>query len=191
MEAGDTKSMSYFTIRPDLPADWADTFIRRVILNVTITGGNLAFACVAIDDVQGDIATALKAPRGKGVSGTGARTPLDLNVDQPCRILLVLEDGLNWQFRQDGDAVTAKDDFAGSYGGLVHILADGGLAQGGTGPGAGCKAVSFAAVAPPTGAGNYSHGFNFHVDIVQNDGILPLVIDPDIQHPGGLKPGGG
>lgn len=116
------------------------------------------------------------------------QTPLDLDVTgAPLLILLKLARPGNMSFSATAAAVTHKSsDDMGCYGRLRHVTADGFES---IAPVAGCRLVSFIAMPP---AGNYRHGFNFNIDLEQDPGpdedqprLLPIVIDPDVRHPGG------
>jgi hypothetical protein len=121
-------------------------------------------------------------------AGEGPQTPLDLDVTgAPLLILLKLAEPSNMLFSATVGAVTHKSsDDMGCYGRLRHVTAEGieSIA-----PVAGCRLVSFIAM-PPTG--DYRHGFNFNIDLEQDPGpgedqsrLLPIMIDPDVRHPGG------
>lgn len=125
-------------------------------------------------------------------AATAEQTPLDLNVHgDPAWIVLRLDPAINWRFDSDEAAVSLKDDAVAShYGGLRHVLADGSAQPE---PATDCQLIYFAAKPPTLDAdGSYRHGFNFHLEIVQlspsatsPDSILPIIIDPDVGHPGG------
>jgi hypothetical protein len=119
-------------------------------------------------------------------------TPLDLKIyGAPTYVVLRLDPALNWRFSADGAAISLKNaGVANHYGGLRHVLDDGTPK---VEPTEGCRLVYFAAMPPAVGAnGQYRHGFNFHVELVQNSSghsseqsMLPIVIDPDVGYPGG------
>lgn len=121
-------------------------------------------------------------------------TPLDLNIHgDPAFVVLRLDPALNWRFDSDEAAVSLKDaGVADHYGGLRHVLADGTIQAE---PAVGCKLVYFAAKPPVLGPDEkYRHGFNFHIELVQasssstsGDSILPIILDPDVGHPGGSQ----
>jgi hypothetical protein len=114
-------------------------------------------------------------------------TPIDINIQKPSYIVLKLDKSLNWQFSSSNDAVTMKRDYGRSYTGLSYIFDEGTANVRVTqSPDDGCRVVFFAAENPPA---LYSNGFNFHIEILQGAGAglkkLPLIIDPEVKHPGG------
>lgn len=133
-------------------------------------------------------------PATDGSADSAQETPLDLNIHgDPAYVVLRLDPSLNWRFDSDEAAVSLKDNsVADHYGELRHVLADGTIQ---TEPATGCRLVYFAAKPPALGPdGSYRHGFNFHIEIVQNstsatggESILPIIIDPDVGHPGGSE----
>lgn len=139
-----------------------------------------------------EVVAGLVAPPPGGLANLGELTedtPLDLNIHGPSSyVVLRLDSDLNWRFDSNEPAVSLKDAAVGNhYGGLRHVLADGTVQED---PQAGCRLVYFVAQPPALPAnGSYRHGFNFHVELIQVDnnasGILPIIIDPDVGHPGG------
>lgn len=142
-----------------------------------------------------DVIAALTAPPpaaagfAAGVAGAEEETPLDLKIyGDPIFILLQLDPTLKWRFSDDHPAISLKDnDVAGHYGGLRHVMPDGTVQAN---PGVGCRLVYFAADPPQVGPdGNYSHGFNFHVELTNTGAhgtsVLPIIIDPEVGYPGG------
>lgn len=124
-----------------------------------------------------------------GVSAEGTDgTPLDLGVTgEPTYIVFKLDPRLNWHF-SDNDPVISHKNAADApyYGGLRHVRPNGSYSAL---PVADCMIV-FLVAKPPEG--EYKHGFNFHVDLIQKPHldhrqtrILPIIIDPDIRFPGG------
>lgn len=124
------------------------------------------------------------------VRGMDGETPLDLQIyGPPIFVVLRLDPALNWRFSTDHPAISLKDnDVADHYGGLRHVMPDGTVQ---TDPGDGCRIAYFAANPPAVGeAGQYSHGFNFHVELTRTGAngkseALPIIIDPDVGYPGG------
>jgi hypothetical protein len=126
--------------------------------------------------------------------GLAQETPLDLNIHgDSAYVVLQLDPELNWRFDSDEAAVSLKDGrVADHYGGLRHVLADGTVQ---IDPAIDCKLVYFAAKPPVLAPGeDYRHGLNFHIELVQNspsatspDTILPIILDPDVGHPGGSQ----
>jgi hypothetical protein len=120
------------------------------------------------------------------------QTPLDLNIHgEPAFVFLRLDPTLNLRFDSDEAAISLKDARVGNhYGGLQYVLEDGTVLSE---PAAGCKLVYFA-VSPPllVKGEEYRHGFNFHLELDQLSpsatseiSVLPIIIDPDVGHPGG------
>lgn len=115
-------------------------------------------------------------------------TPLDLGVTgEPAYVVFKLDPRLNWRFSDNDPVISHKQAAeAAHYGGLRHVRPNGSYSDK---PVADCRIV-FLIAKPP--AGEYKHGFNFHVDLIQKphldhtkERILPLIIDPDIRFPGG------
>lgn len=115
-------------------------------------------------------------------------TPLDLGVTgEPAYIVFKLDPRLNWRFSDNDPVISHKQaGEAAYYGGLRHVRPNGSYSDR---PVADCMMVFLIAMPP---AGDYKHGFNFHVDLIQKplldhtkQRILPLIIDPDIRFPGG------
>lgn len=130
--------------------------------------------------------------RGPAAQGEEGLTPLDLNVDRPSVIVLAFPTDSNMQFSTTVPAVTRKnDETQSSYSNLRYVRFRPGqppILQ--TEVFDGCKVALFFAQSPTN---SYRHGFNMHVDIVQQTPggrrqLLPLLIDPDVRNPGG---GGG
>jgi hypothetical protein len=131
---------------------------------------------------------------GAVTTARAEETPLDLDIHgDPTFVFLRLDPTLNLRFDSDEAAVSLKDERVGDhYGGLRYVLEDGTVRAA---PAVGCKLIYFAARPPALGPnGRYRHGFNFHVELVQRspsatsrDTILPIIIDPDVGHPGGSQ----
>lgn len=111
--------------------------------------------------------------------------PLDINAQQECYIIIELTSDFDWQFSRDGDGITLKDNFSNRFVDLTHVFKDGSVIKGGSQMKPGCRMVYFAVIDPPKG----EHPFNMHVDLLYPamtpEARLPIVIDPDIKHPGG------
>lgn len=148
-----------------------------------LPGGN-------IDMVIEHLVKGKPLPRGDlGDSSAGSDgTPLDLGVTgEPAYVVFKLDPRLNWRFSDNDPVISHKQaNEAAFYGGLRHVRSNGTYSDK---PVAGCMMVFLVAVPP---SGNYKHGFNFHVDLIQKphldhtkERILPLIIDPDIRFPGG------
>lgn len=143
-----------------------------------------------IDTVIDHLATGRPLPildMGDAAAGFDG-TPLDLGVTgEPTYIVFKLDPRLNWRFSDRDAAISHKNaDDAGYYGGLRHVRPNGTHSER---PVADCRIVFLVAMPP---SGEYKHGFNFHVDLIQKphldhtkERILPLIIDPDIRFPGG------
>jgi hypothetical protein len=130
--------------------------------------------------------------RGPAEQVENSLTPLDLNVDIPSAIVLAVPTNSNMQFSTSLPAVTRKDGTTdAAYSDLRYVrLRSGQSPVLESQPFDGCQAVVFFAKQPSQ---KYGHGFNMHIDIVQETPggkrqLLPLLIDPDVRNPGG---GGG
>jgi hypothetical protein len=164
-------------------------FYKNPVLSRDVPPGGLA---KVIADILNPAppAPALFAAAAAGVGAE--ETPLDLNIHgDPAFVFLRLDPTLNLRFDSDEAAVSLKDaGVADHYGGLRYVLEDGTVQPE---PATGCKLVYFAAKPPVLADGEeYRHGFNFHLELVQvspsatsPDSILPIIIDPDVGHPGG------
>ncbi|HYD36646.1 MAG TPA: nucleotide synthetase [Allosphingosinicella sp.] len=115
-------------------------------------------------------------------------TPLDLGVTgEAAYVVFKLDPRLNWRFSDNDPVISHKQaGDAAYYGGLRHVRPNGTYSDR---PVADCRIVFLVAMPPD---GEYKHGFNFHVDMIQKphldhvrERILPLIIDPDIRFPGG------
>ena len=186
-------------VRTDDPGDAPARYIYRE-LTVALNGGLQFFyknpglaqplPAGGIDEVIADLLAPVESNFFADVGAPALETPLDLNVHgDPAFVVLQLDPTINWRFSSTEPAVSLKDGAANEfYGGLRHVL-PGGVAQ--EAPAPGCNMVYFT-VRPPLNPpnGHYRHGLNFHVELSQNisgggTGILPLIIDPDVGHPGG------
>lgn len=119
-------------------------------------------------------------------------SPLDINCQEKCHIVLQLANGKNWQFSEVGDCFSTKKNYGNKYCDLWHVLDDGTKIGGGKELPEGCRILYFTAEGDKT---TFWDGFNLRVDIVLDDLLLPdgnkekrrtkLIIDPDIRNPGG------
>ncbi len=148
-----------------------------------LPGGN-------IDTVIEQLAKGLPLPlvdMGDATSGSDG-TPLDLGVTgEPAYVIFKLDPRLNWRFSDSDPAISHKNaEDTDYYCALQHVRPNGSYSSR---PVADCRIVFLVAMPPD---GEYKHGFNFHVDLIQKphldhtkERILPLIIDPDIRFPGG------
>lgn len=129
--------------------------------------------------------------RVRALSGPAAQmesqlTPLDLHVERPSAIVLAFPFDSNLQFATSVAAVTKKVKSDTGYSNLRYVsYADDGTPTLSEAPVERCQTVMFFATKP---APNFAHGFNFHIDIVQQSPngrlqLLPLLIDPMIRNP--------
>jgi hypothetical protein len=112
------------------------------------------------------------------------RTPLDIQVDQPCYVVLQLDPHIAWKFREGGPALTTKLAYPGKNAELRHVGPNGVPSPT---PVPDCKIVYFAAVDRSTGD---VQEFNFYVAFEQTleDGrtdTMEVMIDPDIPNGNG------
>ena len=112
------------------------------------------------------------------------RKPLGIPIKDPAHIVIVLDDAVDWRFRADGPAITAKDDYGDCNFGSWHVDPNGNPLQK---PEAGCRmAFFFAAKRPPVSSPIAVQSFNFHVELEQEQQRwLGLIIDPDVPETGG------
>lgn len=188
-----------FPIPPAVPAGWVPQCIRCMSLSISIdTSGTLQFNYAKVGDFDPDcLDEAVKAAQAFDVSETADEPSVDLSLAIPLLMVLQLPKSLNMQYAPDGDAVTLKEQITkGAYGKLMHLKADGSFTP--DPPGEGCKLAYFAAQPPHMDPLIFEDGFNINVQLLQVQKNveqqlfirhLPLLIDPDIKHPGGT--GGG
>lgn len=165
-------------------------FYKDPVLAQPVPAGGIAEVVAGILNPSpwGPVVTAATA------SAVAQETPLDLNIHgDPAWVVLRLDPTLNWRFDSDEAAISLKAvEVSRFYGGLRHVLDDGTVRAG---PTVGSRLVYFAARPPALAVnGSYRHGFNFHLELVQasasatsGDTILPIIIDPDVGHPGGSQ----
>jgi hypothetical protein len=129
----------------------------------------------------------IRPMRGPADQIANQLTPLDLRAENASAVVLAFPNDSNLQFSTSVPAVSKKTAGQGIYANLRYVSYD---ASGqpilGTAPVDGCRAVVFFATQPP--AQPFQHGFNLHVDIVQQSPtgrrqLLPLLIDPIIRNP--------
>jgi len=114
---------------------------------------------------------------GTNVKQTKKLTPLSLRC-QDCRyVVYVLKRPKNWVFSQPRNGL---GPFSVSTEGKKYNFSDGD---------SGVEYISYLisdGVSAHEGKDNYGHRINIHVDLtLDNDARIPLIIDPDIRHPGG------
>jgi hypothetical protein len=106
------------------------------------------------------------------------RTPLDFALQNKCHVVLKLM-GDFWEFSRVRGPITMKEEHSDKrYYNPRAIEVDGQV-----------RAVLFSTAQPlPAATGtmkNVRHGFNLHIDFVDGDLRLPVLIDPDIENRGG------
>jgi len=185
----------------DLPQPWEPDEIRYLEIDIEASAGYVKFLYANSRHVTGISIDAFidgLTPNANFLLAAAepAGTPLDINVTKKCYIVLKLSSAWNWHYQEDRDAVSLKQSYPGSYGGLVHVVPDPANPQGpglripaGQAPGQTCMLVYFAAIQPPTM--QYRHHLNLHVELDQgtddagNRLTLPIILDPDIRNSGG------
>jgi len=118
--------------------------------------------------------------------------PLSANNQFLCYIIYVLTKK-NWQFSHDDGPITIEEKADDAIFEAHHIDASGALK---VPPKPGCRAAYVIADADAAydAAGKYQHRINLHVDFISEDEngdptiFMPIIIDPDIRHPGGTEP---
>jgi hypothetical protein len=120
-------------------------------------------------------------------------SPYDIGIKEKCFIFFELHRSHNWVFSPAEDGMTSKGNLKGTYEGLSHFSWDGAILPNGDPLRDQCQLLCLAALSP---LASYTDSFNFHVEFFQEhlDGgkpvkkRLPIIIDPDIKHPGGTQP---
>lgn len=124
--------------------------------------------------------------RGAAAQIESQLTPLDLKIDRPSAVVLSFPVDSNLQFSMSVAAVTKKVESDTGYSNLRYVrYADDGIPTLSETPFDRCQTIVFFATTPTA---NFAHGFNFHIDIVQQSPagrlqLLPLLIDPMIRNP--------
>lgn len=135
-------------------------------------------------------------------------TPFDINVTDPCYLLLILDHTTNWRFTPGNRGVTTKryfgaDNFGVTFVTHSQIVLDPDDRVRFTDPtktiGApeGCKILYFSVARrrpdciPPQPGFSSKQGFNFHIEFYWKDSKgkvnlrLPTIFDPDVPNSGG------
>jgi hypothetical protein len=124
---------------------------------------------------------------------SGAETPMSINGEKSRLIMLKLSENNNLQFNQGGAPISVALGTKDNFGGVFKIDNEGNFISSGAlmgeGPSPHCKHAIFAVQAVPEQAPPLS--FNIHLDLVDYDDNgdinykIPIIIDPDVRHPGG------
>jgi len=128
-----------------------------------------------------------------GVPTGEHKTPLSLKNREYCYVIFKLK-SKNWQFSGDKPPFSIGIDWwkKGWYFNARKVY--NGIDQGHLAQKNGCMIAYFiadgAAALDDAPNGKYSHGFNFHLDLIYEDSdhqpsYMPIIIDPDIRYPGG------
>lgn len=105
-------------------------------------------------------------------------TQLDINVSKPTHVFIRLNPHKNWRFTEKKSGMDLKEDqgtIDATYGAIEKIVAPG-MSD--------CKII-YVPVIPPSR--DYKDSFNFYVEVFDGGKVLPMIIDPDIKHPGGTE----
>ena len=137
-----------------------------------------------------------KAPNWADVlSTTVGDTPFSINCTKKCVIVLVLHPGRNWQFAHDKAPFQIKKGREEYYFNATRVDRKG-TPLVGSGQSYGCKVAYFYGECDldrtNQGGGNFKTAFNIHLDLLLywrgKELTLPIVVDPDVGHPGGGTP---
>lgn len=115
-------------------------------------------------------------------------SPLDTNCSEQCYLVFQLSSSREWQFSNDGDCFTTKDDEGEKYTDLWHVDSKKYEYPSGEALPDGCRILYLRANCRNVG---FRDGFNLCVDLlmgVDKDSQrrrTRLIIDPDIRNPGG------
>lgn len=150
--------------------------------------------CDAASDVANMSAYAI-GQIGRSVPLPAVPSPLDIDVDRQCWLLIQLDPSKNWQFTVDQVPCTLKEeDLYGNNIYLRHVYQDSKTGEKGAVKRDGCKTIFFGVV--QRGGENDCEkpepgrcGINLNVEFIQDDGSitkkLKLIIDPDVPNDGG------
>lgn len=127
--------------------------------------------------------------------GTRRRSRLSIDFPEDSYLVMLLKRDKDWQFSRQGPLFTVGDPSgeAGTHPRLVNPRAVGtdGVEIGPRTDGAACQLAYCIGFRGPDGT---EERFNLHVDINEEDSVdeqgryIPIVIDPDVGHPGGGYP---
>lgn len=183
----------------DPPADWkADEIVYSKIgfkspgtrlefflspSSYTIPGDNLAHLLTELLNHNPNLPNGHDKPWG-GPGQPKKRTPLDIQVDKYCWVVIELDKQKGWRFPKSGPGLTTKADYGDTNAGLRYFSDSGHTSPK---PQDNCRIVYFAAVKRAAGA---VQEFNFNLALEQllDDGrtvTMEIMIDPDIPNGNG------
>jgi hypothetical protein len=198
-------STSQIEIPTGLPAQPPERIIVRELDFMAGASGPLGFrqpdrphACGSFADVQDLVARIVDPNRGYDPNRPSIpyKRPLDVSLRAPTCFIFRLSDNWNWRFSRSTKAATLGPNVGVNilnYGGLRHVLPNLPHQEGPfTRHDQFCKLIYF--FARPV-AGNptpgFNHAYNLNIELVfpdddqGNPNVIPIVIDPDVRHPGG------
>lgn len=121
--------------------------------------------------------------------------PLDMKLSVPTCFVFFLSSRWNWRFSSKSKGALLGDieaDLRKNYTKLRHVLDDNEGSPDRHPHDKFCKIIYFNANPPATPVPDFNHPFDLMVEFVYPDGdgpnkqnTIPIVIDPDIRHPGG------
>jgi hypothetical protein len=174
------KELVYSKIQYKTPGDKLEFFLSPS--SYTIDGDNLFGLITQLLNHDPHLPTGHDKPWG-GPGQPKKRTPLDIQVDKYCWVVLELDRKAGWKFPKSGPALTTKEDYGDTNAGLRYVNATGKTSPN---PLEDCRIVYFAAVYRDADDVQY---FNFNLEMEQvEDGrtvTLEIMIDPDIPNGNG------
>lgn len=157
-----------------------------------------AHPCTGVNDISNLINLIIADQYNPQTNAAAYERPLDLNLSVPTCFIIRLSDSWNWRFSHKVRAVTlgqavgtAKDN----YYNLRHVV-PGQIDQNDPFPHqVSCRLAYFVAKpvagVPQDPSVEFHHPFNLNIEIVfpddskGNPNTIPIIVDPDIRHPGG------
>lgn len=127
--------------------------------------------------------------RARTIQHSG-ETPMSINAEKSRLVMLKLSENNNLQFNQVGSPISVAVGSTDHFSGVCKIDNEANLIRStdlmNHGPDPHCKHALFAVDASTT-----PKRFNIHLDLVEYDDngdvayTIPIIIDPDVRHPGG------
>jgi hypothetical protein len=149
----------------------------------TIPGSNLTYLLTQLLNNHPNVPNGVDKPWG-GPGHPHKRTPLDIQVDKQCWVVIELDKQKGWKFPQSGPGITTKDDYGVSNVGLRYYSDTGAISPH---PLPNCRILYFAVVCRVEAE---VQRFNFNLALEQDLGAgqivtMEIMIDPDIPNGNG------
>ena len=148
-----------------------------------------------LDKLIAKVANFTEPRWGDVLSTTVGDTPFSINCTSKCVFVLVLHPSRNWQFSHDKAPFQIKSGREPFYFNATRVDRSGKPLVG-AGTSHGCKVAYFYGECDrdraAQGGGDFKTAFNIHLDLLLywqgKELTLPIVVDPDVGHPGGGTP---